>query len=203
MSLFRKRLWLTALQLLVLAFVAWIVHVQIPDLLYDLGAKQPVVVAGPKHLTAERLPGTTFVVIEGEADFTHAFTYHRYGLSYTCFRIAPYGPRLVVRADGKVPDERKKLGRFVGKLRPFDRHPFASRIRKCFAQNGLEVPEGAFLLLLDDVPKLSGWQVGAVLSACVLWLAMFYVFFFVHRKGPARVPPAALLDAEPPIPPHV
>ena len=36
----------------------------------------------------------------------------------------------------------------------------------------------AFFIALDDVPKVSGWQVGATIFASLLWIAMFFLFFF-------------------------
>ena len=40
------------------------------------------------------------------------------------------------------------------------------------------VGEDAFFLALDDVPRLSGWQVGALIFASLLWIVMFYMFYF-------------------------
>lgn len=187
-----KRIVLLALKLLALGFVGWMITLQIPELQYDLGPKTPVQIASPHELTPKRFPYTTFVSIEGRPNFDKAFIYRRYGLSYTYFSVEPYGPRLVVRTYETVTDDWKQLRRFVGKLRPFGRQPFSYHIRAIYQDKmGVDVPDDAFFLALYDTPKVSGWQVGAVVFASVLWLAMVYAFF-IHKwkkRGTAKRPP--------------
>lgn len=190
MFLLRKHFWLTLLKLLALAFVAWMITMQIPELQYDFGPKEPVLISRPDELTRQRFPSSRFVAITGKPNFDKAFVYQRYGLSYTYFNIAPYGPRLVVRTYDKVTDEWKKLRRFVGRLRPFNRQPFSYHIRDIYRdKQGVTIPEGAFFLALYDVPRLNGWQIGAVIFASILWFVMLYAFFFFKWKE-ARPEPA-------------
>ncbi len=157
------------------------IGVQVPELIYDLGPKTPVTVSGSEELSHERFSRTTFVSIDGKPNFEQAFVYRRYGLAYTYFNIDPYGLRLVVRTYEKVSDDWKQLNRFLGKLRPFNHQPFYYKIRNIYDEKfEVEIPDDAFFMGLDDVPKLSGWQLGAVIFAGVLWVTMFY-FFFIYR----------------------
>jgi hypothetical protein len=182
--LFRKRLWLTLLKLLALGFVGGMMLVQIPELRYDFGPAAPVTISNPEDLSPAVFTQATFVSVAGTANFERGFVYQRYGLGYTYFTIEPYGIRLVARTYDKVNDEWKALNRFLGKLHPFNKQPFSYRIRQIYQDNyGTDVPDDAFFLALDDVPKPSGWQVGAILFASVLWLIMFYMFFFYDRWG--------------------
>jgi len=175
----RGRFWLLVLKILALSFVGAMFLVQIPEMRYDLGAKEPVVVSGPRELSFEKFPRATFVAVEGKPDFQKAFVYKRYGLSYTYFNIDPHGMGLVVRTHHKVTDEWRDLDRFLGKLRPFRYQPFHYRIRDIYKEMfDTPVPRDAFFLALDDVPRLNGWQVGAMIFAAVLWAGMFYMFFF-------------------------
>ncbi|MCF8131484.1 MAG: hypothetical protein K9N10_23500 [Deltaproteobacteria bacterium] len=181
--IFRRKFWLHVLRIFGLVFVAGMIFIQIPELLYDLGPKKPVAISESKDLSTEKIPGTRFVSISGKPDFERAFVYQRYGLSYTYFNIEPYGERLVVRTYEPVTDEWKDLNRFLGKLRHFDRQPFNYRIRDIYEEKfGVIIPEDAFFLGLNDVPQLSGWQVGAFIFACILWVVMFYMFYFYRWK---------------------
>lgn len=175
----RLKFWTHILRLFALLFVAGMIYVQIPELTYDFGPKKPQQVSGPEDLTSQKFSKTTFISIKGEADFENAFVYKRYGLSYTYFNIKPYGISLVVRTYEPVTDEWKDLKMFLGKLRPFNHQPFHYKIRDIYNEKfDIEVPDNAFFLGLDDVPKISGWQVGAVIFAFVLWFVMFYMFYF-------------------------
>jgi hypothetical protein len=187
MFLLRRRFWLTVLKGFGLLFVGGMIWVQIPELRYDLGPKRPLAITGPEELSDGRFRRSTFVSIHGKPNFERAFVYRRYGLSYTYFNIEPYGTRLVVRTYDKVTDEWKELSRFLGKLCPFKDQPFSYRIREIYRERfQVDIPENAFFLALDDVPRPSGWQFGAVAFAGVLWLAMFYLFF-LYRRGGRRV----------------
>lgn len=177
--LFRSGFWLHALKVMALLFVGGMILVHIPELIYDLGPRTPMAISSPDDLSTERPLRTSFVSISGEPDFEKAFVYKRYGLSYTYFNIRPYGMKVIVRTYHTVNDEWKDLNRFLGKLKSFKRQPFYYKIRDIYKEQfGTDVPEGAFFLSLDDVPKLSGWQVGAAILACVLWAIMFYMFYF-------------------------
>lgn len=185
----RKRFWITALKVLFLAFIASMFLVQIGELRYDLGGKTPVAIDGVEQLKAQGGKGAVFASVRGRANFQRAFVYQRYGLSYTYFLLEPYHLGLVVRTYEKVGPEWEDLARFVGKLRPFDDQPFSYAIEKIYREQfGETVPPGAFFLGLYDVPKLSGWQVGAMAFAVVLWGVLFWLFFFFHPRHRIRQP---------------
>jgi hypothetical protein len=181
-----KKIALYALKVLALAFVTGMVLIQIPNIRYGLSSKTPVTISGPEELTRERFPAATFVSVEGKPNFEHAFVYRRYGLAYTYFTIDPYGMKIVARTHETVTDEWKQIHRFLGKLLPFERQPFSYRIRQIYRDRfQTELPENGFFLALDAVPGLNGWQIGAVVFGCVLWLVLFYLFFF-FRWGKKR-----------------
>jgi hypothetical protein len=180
-----RRALLTLLKVGFLAFVGAMLLVQIPELRYDLGETVPVEIRNPEELTLDRYPGAVFVMVHGRPDFQKGFVYRRYGLNYTYFNIDPFGMRIVVRTHDEVTDEWRNLDRFLGKLRPFNAQPFHYKIRDIYQEKfSADVPEDAFFLALDDVPRLSGWQIGAVVFSGVLWLVMFYFFFFFRWKRP-------------------
>ena len=179
----RLKFWTHILRVFMLLFVGGMVYVQIPELTYDFGSKVPQPITGADELTPQKFSKTTFVSIKGEPDFENAFVYKRYGLSYTYFNIKPYGINLVVRTYEPVTDEWNNLRMFLGKLRPFNHQPFHYKIRDIYKEKfDKDVPENSFFLGLDDVPKVSGWQVGSVIFAFVLWLVMFYMFYFYKWK---------------------
>ncbi len=179
-----KRFWVTVVKVIGLVFVGGMIWVQIPELQYDLGPERPVEISGPEDLSIDRFRHATFVSIAGKPNFKNAFVYRRYGLSYTYFNIEPYGMHLVARTYEKVTDEWKGLNRFLGRLRPFRRQAFSYRVRKIYRDKfSVEVPQDAFFLSLDDVPRINGWQLGAVGFAGVLWVVMLYLFFLFRREG--------------------
>jgi len=181
--LLRKNFWLTVLKVLALAFVAFMLIVQIPELRYDFGPRQPVDIGGDGELAPGRFARATFVSLQGTPDFDRAFIYRRYGLEYTYFLIQPYGVRLVARTYEKVDDDWKTITQFVGKIRPFARQPFSYRIRDIYRERfDVEIPRDAYFLALYDVPQPSGWQIGAVIFAAILWGVMFYMFFFFRWR---------------------
>ncbi len=182
MFLFRLSFWLLLLKLFALAFVGMMAVMQIPELRYDYGAVTPVAIESPEELQRLAPRKATFVAVTGRPDFERAFVYKRYGLAYTYFTAKPYGPLLVVRTHEAVDDNWKEIGTLVGRLRPFEDQPFSYRIRDIYRdQVGLEVPAEAYFLALHDVPRPSGWQIGAVAIAGTAWLAMLYGFF-LHRR---------------------
>ena len=173
------------LKIVALLFAGSMFSIQIPELRYDLGPKTPVIIdeSGEiTEITPEAFPRSTFVSLGGQSDFTHGFVYKRYGLSYTYFNIKPYGMRIVVRTYQPVTDEWKKLNRFVGKLRPFNRQPFHYKIRKIYRDKfQIDVPAEAFFMALDDVPRISGWQIGATVFSGLMFLFIFYITFIYPR----------------------
>jgi hypothetical protein len=198
----RGRFWLFVLKIFGLALVSGMILVQIPEMRYGLSSKVPVEVTAPHDLSFEKFPKATFVSIKGKADFEKAFVYKRYGLSYTYFNLEPYGMRLVVRTHLTVDEAWRDLDRFLGKLRPFRYQPFHYRIRDIYRELfDTPVPSNAFFLALDDVPRVNGWQVGAVIFASVLWIAMFYMFFFFKGWKKLTGPPPATPSSSPQGPP--
>jgi hypothetical protein len=184
--LLRGRFWLSVLKVFLLGFVAMMIVIQIPEMRYDLGSKDPVRIESPAQLDSGLPERAVFASIRGHADFERAFVYQRYGLAYTYFTLDPYGLRMVVRTYEKVDRQWEELTRFVGRLRPFDDQPFSYRVEEIFQEQfQATIPEDAYFLALYDVPKLSGWQLGGVIFAAVVWAVMFYFFFFFKpRKRP-------------------
>jgi hypothetical protein len=188
MFLLRARFWLGVAKALFLAFVALLALVQLPELRYDLGPRTPVELSEPADLAPGRFPTATFVAVRGTPDFEHAFVYRRYGLDHTYFQLEGYGTRLVVRTYEKVTDEWHELDRFLGRLQPFVRQPFSYHVRDILRDRmGVEIPRDAYFLALDDVPRPSGWQVGAVVFSALLWCLLLYLFFL--RRPRAAVTP--------------
>ena len=182
MFLFRKRFWLTLLKLILLAFVTWMIRLQIPELRYDLGTKTPVRIAGPADLAAQPGDRPTFAAVEGKVDFDKAFVHNTHGVTNAYFLIEGYDNVLVVRSYEKVTDDWRKLDRHVGRLKTYHRMPFSRTIRTIFRDRfKVEVPPEAWFLARDDVPRPSAWQIGAVIFATALWCVLLY-FFFIRRK---------------------
>lgn len=182
MFLSRLSFWLLLLKVLALVFVGIMAIMQIPELRYDFGPKTPRSVDGVEALRSVAARSPLFAAVRGTPNFDQAFVYRRYGLAYTYFTAEPYGPFLVVRTHEAVDDDWKAIDTLVGRLRRFEDQPFSYRIREIYRQQvGLEVPAEAYFLALHDVPRPSGWQIGAVAVAGTAWLAMFYGFF-VHRR---------------------
>ncbi len=181
--LLRKTFWLTLLKLLALGFVSLMVFIQLPELVYDFGPKEPVEIRGLDDLIPGRFTKATFASLSGAANFDRAFIYRRYGLEYSYFFIEPYGKLLVARTYEKVEDDWENITQFVGKLRPFSRQPFSYRIHDIYRERfEEEIPREAYFLALYDVPKPSGWQIGAVIVAVLMWGIMFFMFFFFRRS---------------------
>ena len=181
--LLRASFWLTVLKVFALLFVAAMIAVQIPELTYDLQGGDPVVVTSLEELRSQDIRGAVFASLEGTPSFDNAFVYQRYGLSYTYFTVEPYGLRLVARTYERVDQSWNGMNRFVGKLRPFDDQPFSYRIEEIlFEEFGKEVPSDAYFLGLYDVPKLSAWQIVAIVIAGLMFAAMVYLFFFFFPR---------------------
>lgn len=174
---------LTFLKIACLLIVAFLALMQVPELIYDFGSKTPVEIDGPADLTRGKVSGTVFVSVRGTPDFENAFVYRRYGLDHRYFTVDPYGMSLVVRTYDEITDEWRQINRFVGRLRPFDDQPFSGYIAAIYLERfGIKVPEDAWFLALDDVPMLSGWQIGGLLLAAVIWMIMFWLFFLGGGK---------------------
>ncbi len=179
---FTKKTWQIPLKILALAFVGIMMALQFPELSYDFGSKTPISISGPEVLAEKQYKNSVFVSIQGKPNFERAFVYQRYGLSYTYFSLDPYGAHVVVRTYGEVTDDWKKINRFLGKLRPFDSQPFSYRIREIYKEKfNTDILEGAYFLSLDEVPRVSAFQLGATVLSGIVWLGMLYGFF-LHRR---------------------
>jgi hypothetical protein len=154
---------------------------QIPELRYDLSSGEPVSVSSPNDLSPQRFPQSTFAAVQGTPNLDRAATLAMHGVPFTYFLLEDYGPKLVVRTSEQIDEDWTQIDRHLGRLRPYERMPFSRSIRAGFRRNfDVGIPADAMFLGRDDVPRLSGWSVGAVIFAGVLWCVLTY-FFFIHR----------------------
>jgi hypothetical protein len=180
------KVFLTFLKILLLLFLALMVKFQIPELRYDLGTKEMVHIKSLEGLSIERFQRSTFVSIHGKADFTKAATFSKYGVPYTYFLLDEHGPKLVVRAPEKLSEKWAEIDVHIGRLRPFHRMPFSRSVHAGFRKLfDVDIPEDAFFLARDDVPRASGWSIGAVAFAGILWCLLVYLFFIHGRLSRA------------------
>lgn len=186
---------LTFLKIFLLLLVAFMAWMQIPELFYDLGSKKPVEITSLADLAGSQIRGTVFASVKGTPDFTNAFVYQRYGLDHHYFTVDPYGMKMVVRTYDEITDEWRQIGRFVGRLRPFEKQPFSHYIAAIYREKfGVTVPEDAWFLALDDVPRPSGWQIGGLVLSAIIWLILFWAFFLRGKKGSAHGTPSPGYD---------
>jgi hypothetical protein len=162
--------------------VTAMIRFQIPELRYDLGSKEPVQITSPNDLSVERFTRSTFASVHGRVDLTKAATFAMHGVRFTYFLLEGYGPRLVVRTPEQVDEEWSQIDTHVGRLRPYRRMPFSRSVRAGFRTHfDVEIPDDALFLARDDVPRFSGWSIGAVVFASILWCILAYFFFL---RGP-------------------
>lgn len=181
-----SRLFLAFLKILLLLFMASMIKFQIPELRYDLGSKEPVQISSPNDLSTLQFGRSMFATVRGKGDFTKAATFSKYGVPYTYFLLEEYGSKLIVRTPERVSEEWSQIDSHVGRLRTIRRMPFSRSIRAGFSKLfDIEIPDDAFFLARDDVPRVSAWSIGAVSFVSVLWFGMAY-FFFIHRHISAR-----------------
>ena len=155
---------------------------QIPELRYDFGTKTPVQIQSVEELSPERFGRSTFASVKGKPDFNKAATFSKYGVNYTYFLLEGYGTKLVVRTIEPVSEQWESIDWHVGRMRPYRRMPFSRRVRAGFRQHlNLGIPEDALFLARDDVPRLSGWCIGGVIFASILWCTLVF-FFFIHAR---------------------
>ena len=180
--------WLTLIKVFLVAFVLFMVVIQIPELAYDTLGNRPVVIDSPSDLDPRLLEGSSYAKISGTANFEYAFVYERYGLSYTYFTLDPYGIQIIARAYGADTTEWESMTLFEGKLRPFESQPFSYVISGIFAeQTGSAPASDAYYLGVGDIPAANGWQIGSIIFAVLMLAAMIYFFFFFHREGQKRL----------------
>lgn len=177
-----KRFFLTLLKIFLVLVVTAMIRFQIPELRYDFGTKEPIVVESVDDLSPERFHRSTFVSVRGKADFTKAVTFAMHGVRYTYFLLEEYGAKLVVRTPEEVNEEWENIEFHIGRLRPYRHMPFSRSVRAGFRKLfEVGIPEDAFFLARDDVPRPSGWTISAVIFAGTLWCVLAYFFFIRSR----------------------
>lgn len=180
------RVFLTLLKLLMMFFVTAMILFQLPELRYDFGTKEPLCITSVDELSVERFRQPTFVSIQGKANFAKAANFSKYGVKYTYFLLDEYDIRLVVRTHEVVSDQWQKIDFHLGRLRLYNDMPFSRSVRNGFRElYDLSIPQDAFFLARDDVPRFSGWSIAAMIFACVLWCVLVYIFF-IHSNIVSR-----------------
>jgi hypothetical protein len=181
-----KRVVVTLGKLFLLLLVTMMVRFQLPELRYDFGPHRPVEVKGVDDLSLERFRQPTFAAISGKPDLTKAAVYASHGVPFTYFLLEGYGSKIVVRTPELVQKKWADVDSHLGRLRPYRRMPFSRSVRSGFHQLfGMSIPEDAFFLARDDVPRPSGWNIGAIVYAGVLWCVLAYFFFLRRHVGRA------------------
>jgi hypothetical protein len=181
------RIALALVKMLIMAVATLMIIVQIPELRYDLASGEPVQITAADQLSPARYAGPTLAVVHGTPDFERAAIFAKHGVQFTYFLLEEYGTALVVRAPEPLTEEWKQIDRHVGRLRTYARMPFRRSIRAGFRSNfGVELPEDALFLARDDVPRLSGWAIGAAVFSTALWCILFYCLFIWHGTRIAR-----------------
>ncbi len=176
------RIALFILKLFLMFVVTMMVRFQIPELRYDFGSAGPMEIASPNDLTPGRFQGSTFAAVRGRPDLERAAVCASHGVPFSYFLLADYGVVLVVRSPEQVTDRWVDIDRHIGRLKPYARMEFRRTVRVGFQQNfGLTIPEDAYFLARDDVPKPNGWSIGATVFASILWCVLAYSFF-IHRR---------------------
>jgi hypothetical protein len=176
------RIFLIILKVFLLIIVIMMIRFQIPELRYDFGTKEPIHIESVDELSFERFSRSTFAKIQGKANFTKAATFAKHGVRYTYFLLDEYGPKLVVRTPETVSEEWGDIDFHIGRLRPYHHMPFSRSVRSGFRKLfDVGIPEDAYFLARDDVPRFSGWSVAAVCFAGILFCVLTY-FFFIHGR---------------------
>jgi hypothetical protein len=182
-----KRIFLTFLKLFLMFVVTVMVGFQVPELRYDFGTREPVQIVSVDELSVERFPKSTFVSVRGKPDFSKAAIFSKHGVTFTYFLLKEYDSRLVVRTPETVNEDWEKIDLHLGRLLPYHRMPFSRSIRAGFRDSlDVGIPEDAFFLARDDVPKPNGWNIGAVIFAGVLWCVLAYLFVLRSAFGVRR-----------------
>lgn len=176
-----KSFFITCLGIFLVLVTTSMVYFQIPELRYDFGPKEPVMIESPDQLAGALTGRQVFASVKGTINFNRAATFSKHGVRYTYFMLNEYDTALVVRTYETIDESWAEMDRHLGRLRKYRRMPFSRSVRAGFHKNfDVTIPEKAFFLGRDDVPKLSGWSIGATIFAVVLWCILVY-FFFVRR----------------------
>jgi hypothetical protein len=181
-----RRIAVTVAKTAALVFVAGMALLQVPELTYDLGPKQPLAVRSPVDLEAAGA-GTVFADVAGTIDADHAFVHRTHGLAWSYFLLDEYGTRLVVRSPEPLAgreEEWSRVRRHLGRLKPYAGMPFRRSVAATFREQfGVEIPADAHFLARDDVPAAGGWQVGAAVLAATVWGVLVWLFFLRRRAS--------------------
>lgn len=105
---------------------------QIPELRYDLSGDAPLEIASPAELAALEGEQARFVAIGGKGDFRRGFQIQTHGVAMYFFTIHPYDMQVIVRSMEKPDEQWRRFDRFLGRLKPFRRQPFARRVEQAF-----------------------------------------------------------------------
>lgn len=178
-----KTIFFTVLKLFLMVVVTAMVLFQIPELRYDFGSKTPVQIASQEQLALLNINRSTFASIEGTVNFDRAATFAMHGVRYTYFQLNEYGSKLVVRTYEPIDENWAHIDTHVGRLKPYHQMPFSRSVRAGFRQHfDVTIPDDAYFLGRDDIPKFNGWSIGATIFAVVLWCVLVY-FFFIRKQG--------------------
>lgn len=185
-----RRIVIKVLKLVALAFPVLLFYTQIPELRYDHGPKTPVEIRGVDDLKPLAGKHSTFVAVHGKGDFDKAIIYKTHGQAYLYFLVKSYGETLVIRSYEKPTEENedqwKRIDRWVGRLQPMRKMAFKGTVLGHFQrEHGADVTLDGFFLARDDVPKVSGWQIGAISYSILLFLALLF-FLFIRPRWKAR-----------------
>jgi len=177
-----RRILINVLKLAALAFPVLLLYVQIPELRYDIGPAEPAEVHKVDDLKPFAGKHSTFVAIHGKGIFDKAFIYKTHGQAYLYFPVESYGETLIIRSYERPTEENEdqwqRIDRWVGRLQPLRKLAFKRHVLRAFKERyGVDVPADAFYLARDDVPKLSGWQIGAIVYAILLLIALLFFFY--------------------------
>lgn len=195
-----KRISLLILKIFVLLVVTMMIRLQMPELRYDFGAREPLRIESAQDLPGDLPRSGVFVSVRGTADFSNAATYASHGVPYTYFLLEEYGPRLVVRSPELVDETWKDINAHIGRLRPYHGMPFSRSVRSGFQSLfGVTIADNAFSLARDDVPQPNGWSIGALVFASILWGVLAYFFFVRPLTGRRKTQSASASRQDDPL----
>ena len=176
-----KSVFITFLGLFLVLVTTSMVYFQLPELQYDFGPTEPVMVESAEQLSEVLTGRQVFASVKGTINFDRAATFAKHGVRYTYFMLNEFDTALVVRTYDRIEEDWADINMHLGRLRRYRRMPFSRSVRAGFRQHfNITIPADAYFLGRDDVPKPSGWSVGATIFACVLWCVLVY-FFFIRR----------------------
>lgn len=175
MKLSLKRIALTIGKVLALLLVIRMIGFQVPELRYDFSSREPVLIESAQQLSIALHADSTFVSVTGTPDLTKAASFAKHGVLFNYFLLEEYGTTLVVRTPEPITEDWSNIEHHLGRLQVYQRMPFRRSVRAGFESLfGETIPDDAYFLARDDVPRPNGWNIGAVIFATLLWLVMAY-----------------------------